>query len=75
MSRVKGICMGDCSICKLLAAEEVEMIPCILDQMFQRIQKNEKEIATILEKVSGGRKVSFSGVEPLNDTNDVQEND
>lgn len=71
MSRVKGICRGDCSTCELLANGDVEMIPCVLDQMFQRIQKNEKEIATILEKVSEGRKVSFSGVEPLNDTNDV----
>lgn len=39
--RVNGKCIGDCSKCQLLAAGEVDMIPCILDQIFQRLQRNE----------------------------------
>lgn len=52
MNRVSGICCGDCSKCTLLANGEVDMIPCILDQIFRRIQTNESEIATIKDMIA-----------------------
>ena len=51
MSRLKGTCRGDCSRCELLAGGEVDMIPCVLDQIFQRLQRNEKAMAVIAEKM------------------------
>lgn len=51
MSRLQGVCVGDCSKCELLANGEVDMIPCVLDQIFQRLQRNEKAIANINEKI------------------------
>lgn len=75
MSRVKGTCKGDCGSCELLANGEVDMIPCVLDQIFQRVQKNEKDVSFIMERISKDNKVSFSGVEPINEEEDVQEND
>ncbi len=45
--RVEGKCIGDCSKCQLLADGEVDMIPCILDQIFARTRKSEREIAEI----------------------------
>ena len=45
--RVEGKCIGDCSKCQLLANGEVDMIPCILDQIFIRTRKIEKENAFI----------------------------
>lgn len=45
--RVEGKCIGDCSKCQLLADGEVDMIPCILDQIFARTRKGEREIAEI----------------------------
>lgn len=51
MSRLQGVCVGDCSKCELLANGEVDMIPCVLDQIFQRLQRNEKAIANINEKL------------------------
>lgn len=52
MNRVNGICCGDCSKCTLLANGEVDMIPCILDQIFRRVQTNEREIATIKDMIA-----------------------
>ena len=52
MNRVDGICCGDCSKCTLLANGEVDMIPCILDQIFRRVQTNESEIATIKDMIA-----------------------
>ena len=52
MNRVDGICCGDCSKCTLLANGEVDMIPCILDQIFRRVQTNENEIATLKEMIT-----------------------
>ena len=40
--RVEGKCAGDCSKCELLEQGKVDMIPCILDQLFQRVQRLEK---------------------------------
>ena len=45
--RVEGKCIGDCRNCQLLANGEVDMIPCILDQIFIRTRKIEKENAFI----------------------------
>ena len=42
--RKQGKCPGDCAKCELLKDGEVDMIPCILDQMFQRVQKIESSI-------------------------------
>ena len=42
--RKQGKCSGDCAKCELLRDGEVDMIPCILDQMFQRVQKIESSI-------------------------------
>lgn len=63
MSRVKGICMGDCGSCELLAREEVDMVPCVLDQIFRRVQKQEAEISELKQQISGLGKMPFSGVE------------
>lgn len=38
MERLKENCPGDCTQCKLLQSGEVNMIPCILDQIFKRVQ-------------------------------------
>ena len=61
MSRLKGTCKGDCSRCELLAGGEVDMIPCVLDQIFQRLQRSEKAIAQMAEKLD--TKAVFVGVE------------
>lgn len=42
--RVEGKCCGDCSRCDLLAEGKVDMIPCAIDQIFQRVQKIENKI-------------------------------
>lgn len=63
MGRLNGICIGDCSRCELLANGEVDMIPCILDQIFQRSQKNEKEIENLKTMLKEKNKVEFSGVD------------
>lgn len=42
--RVNGNCCGDCSKCALLAENKVDMIPCMIDQVFQRVQKMEEFI-------------------------------
>lgn len=41
MERLTGKCPGDCSQCELLATSRVDMVPCILDQIFIRIQRLE----------------------------------
>lgn len=52
MSRIGKMCPGDCSKCELLEAEQVEMIPCILDQIFQRVRKNERKLEDIYSRIS-----------------------
>lgn len=44
MERLTGKCPGDCSQCELLASGKVDMVPCILDQIFSRIQRMETQI-------------------------------
>lgn len=47
--RVNGNCCGDCSKCALLAENKVDMIPCMIDQVFQRVQKMEEFILVTRE--------------------------
>jgi hypothetical protein len=62
MNRVSGICCGDCSKCTLLANGEVDMIPCILDQIFRRVQTNETEIATLKDMIATKKTVDVNVV-------------
>ena len=39
MGRLESKCCGDCGSCELLRHGEVDMMPCVLDQIFQRMQK------------------------------------
>lgn len=50
--RLEKKCIGDCGNCELLHSGEVEMIPCVLDQIFQRIRRMEKKIENLSEIVS-----------------------
>jgi hypothetical protein len=77
MGRLEGVCGGDCARCELLASGQVDMIPCILDQIFRRVQRLESEIES-------SKKVTLvAGVEPKKNTRssnskqiqDVQEDD
>lgn len=66
MERIEGKCIGDCSRCELLAAGEVDMVPCILDQIFARVRKQGAEIAEIKKMLAEGnadRKVLLAGIE------------
>lgn len=63
MGRLSGKCIGDCSRCELLKNGDVDMIPCILDQIFQRTQKNERELEDIKLLLNECNKVEFSGVD------------
>lgn len=40
--RVEGKCCGNCEVCQLLGNGQVDMIPCVLDQIFQRLQRLEQ---------------------------------
>ena len=60
MSR-QGKCIGDCARCELEQSGQVDMIPCAIDQMFQRVQRMEKNI----EKIMAGGTQSLAEVEPL----------
>lgn len=51
MSRLNKQCPGDCSKCELLANSEVSMVPCILDQIFQRVQKLEIGNSTMNQSI------------------------
>lgn len=62
MNRINGICCGDCSKCTLLANGEVDMIPCILDQIFRRVQTNETEIATLKDMIATKKTVDVNVV-------------
>lgn len=50
MGRLSKVCPGDCSECPLLQKGEVQMVPCILDQIFQRTQRNEELLNKLLNK-------------------------
>lgn len=43
VTKVDQVCPGDCSKCKLLQEGVIsDMIPCILDQIFQRVKENRR---------------------------------
>lgn len=69
MARVEGKCIGDCSRCELLAAGEVDMIPCILDQIFARVRRHGQELDEIkrkLEEKSAAKDViQLAGLEEM----------
>lgn len=76
MNRLTTPCCGDCSACKLLANGEVEMVTCVLDQLFRKVQK--------LESIIEGKKGAALAGEPtrknpksatVKTEEDVQEND
>ena len=47
--RVPEKCCSDCGSCKLLLDGKVDMVPCVLDQIFQRIQRLEMKIDALKE--------------------------
>lgn len=47
MARIENVCKEDCSSCELLAQGMVDMVPCVLDQIFRRVQRIEKRILTL----------------------------
>lgn len=64
--RVEGKCIGDCSKCQLLADGEVDMIPCILDQIFARVKKQGAELEEIKKKIvekSNATEIQLAGIE------------
>lgn len=65
--RLEGKCIGDCSKCQLLANGEVDMIPCILDQIFIRVRKNERELSEVRlmlsEKQASREVVQLAGLD------------
>lgn len=44
MNRIDKACCGDCAQCQLLADGVVDMVPCILDQLFRKVQNIERII-------------------------------
>lgn len=51
--RIEGKCCGDCSKCKLLEDGKVDMIPCAIDQIFQRVQKIENKLSNKEINIAG----------------------
>lgn len=51
-SRINKKCPGDCTNCELLNSGEVEMIPCMMDQIFQLSLVNQKTINQMSETIS-----------------------
>ena len=61
MSRISKQCPGDCSKCDLLISGEVDMVPCVLDQIFQHVRRQDKEISELKESVRNAeRKVELT---------------
>jgi hypothetical protein len=60
MKRLEQTCCGDCASCDLLNDGAVDMIPCILDQMFKRVQAQAVEIEKLTEAVE-----NIKGVAPF----------
>lgn len=52
MARLDKTCPGDCSKCEMLANKEVQMIPCILDQIFQTVRKTEKGFTDLANQMT-----------------------
>lgn len=49
--RIEGRCVGDCAKCQLLQEGAVDMIPCVLDQIFRRVQVQSVAIEQLSAKV------------------------
>lgn len=67
MDRLQTQCPGDCSRCSLLAEGSVEMVPCVLDQLMQRVQRQGKQLKEIQDAIASG---SPSALASTNTTND-----
>ena len=50
--RLNEICCGDCSNCELVKNGNVDMIPCVLDQIFQRLQRMEKSKELVFSQIN-----------------------
>lgn len=73
MSRLKENCPGDCSTCPLLADGRVDMVPCVLDQMFRRLQTLSERVESINESLKSPSGKKFASREKQ--AKDVQGND
>lgn len=68
MGRLESKCCGDCGRCELLQRNEVDMIPCVLDQIFQRVKGIEKRI-TALESAGVNNKTIALASSPTDNQN------
>lgn len=50
--RLNETCCGDCSQCELMKSGNVDMIPCVLDQIFQRLQRMEKSKELVFSQIN-----------------------
>lgn len=75
MKRIDKACCGDCAECRLLANGEVEMTPCILDQMFRRLQRLESVINDSKTLALASATESKAVSKNQKKEQDVQEND
>lgn len=50
--RLNETCCGDCSQCELIKSGNVDMIPCVLDQIFQRLQRMEKSKELVFSQIN-----------------------
>jgi hypothetical protein len=51
MSRLEMKCPEDCARCTLLTEGKVDMIPCVLDQIFTRVRRTEKSVEALAKKI------------------------
>lgn len=51
MERLSFVCPGDCSSCELLQSGKVEMVPCLLDQIFQSQRKKDAALTEIINRL------------------------
>lgn len=65
--RTDGVCCEDCAKCELLKDGQVDMIPCVLDQIFRRVQKMEKTVDNMKKMVGIKKEISLSSVEPIDE--------
>lgn len=62
--RIEDKCCGDCCSCELLISGKVDMIPCVLDQIFQRVQKQEAQIMAIEKSINSEKNMALASIEP-----------
>lgn len=72
MTRLENRCCGDCGNCELLRRGDVDMVPCVLDQIFQRVQSLEKRISAIDAEKSDKKVVLASAIPSVNCNNNMQ---